>query len=79
MLHCAATGGLDWLVELLLERGADVNARNLVRFHDATLTSQNEQTPLHCASAQGHAAIVRTLLECGAEIDACDHVRRAAL
>ena len=48
------------VLRLLLERGADVNAR----------TSDNGFTPLHRASAYGSLEVVRLVLEYGADIEA---------
>jgi ankyrin repeat protein/serine/threonine protein kinase len=60
-LHFAAQEGHLPMVELLLARGADVNALN--NFH---------QTPLHLAATWNEALVVHRLLECGADPVAVD-------
>jgi ankyrin repeat protein len=60
-LHCAAEGGHVAVIDLLLERGADVNAAN-----DAA----GGQRPLHVAAQHGHAAAAARLLERGADVRA---------
>ena len=54
-LHVAATFGLHWLVEELLQQGASVDARGPAG-----------RTPLHEAAAGGYTNVVRSLLERGA-------------
>jgi ankyrin repeat protein len=61
LLHRAASHGHDTVVQLLLDRGADVNAADLYR-----------RTPLHCASKNSHLEVVRLLLDQGANIDAAN-------
>jgi ankyrin repeat protein len=60
-LHEAALKGHREIVELLLERGAAVNARN-----------SSGATPLHDAALAGRLAVIEILLRHGAEIDARD-------
>jgi ankyrin repeat protein len=48
------------VLRLLLERGADVNAR----------ASDDGRTPLHLASENGALEVVRLLLEHGANVEA---------
>lgn len=63
-LHCAVWKGHLPIVTLLLEAGADVNARN-----------QNDHwgtTPLHAAAHANQAAIAEMLLLRGADLDAVD-------
>jgi hypothetical protein len=59
-LHWAAFWGHVDVAKLLLEHGADVNAKESV--YDAT--------PLHVAAATGHADVARLLLEHGADVNA---------
>jgi len=61
-LHRAAGGGYLDLVKLLLDRGADVNAKSSNVCH----------TPLHFAVEQNHKGIVELLLARGANINAKD-------
>ena len=61
-LHLAAFFGHADAVELLLERGADVNA--LAR------NAELQVAPLHSAASGGHAEIVKMLVEQGADVNA---------
>jgi ankyrin repeat protein len=61
-LHLAAFFGHADAVELLLDRGADVNV--LARNTDLQVA------PLHSAAAGAHAEIVRMLVERGADVNA---------
>lgn len=54
-LHYACDQGHDVVVALLLDEGANVNARDDMK-----------KTPLHLAAAQGHSAVVQLLLKSGA-------------
>ena len=56
-LQCAAFRGVEEIVQVLLDGGADLN-----------LTSATSgTTPLHCASLNGHLNVVRVLLDQGSE------------
>ena len=67
VLHSAAYDGQKEIAEVLLAKGAKVNARD-----------KNGDTPLHCAAGgavstietQGHRDVVELLLNRGAEINA---------
>lgn len=59
-LHSALANRQVETAALLIERGADIEARQ----------PTYEYTPLHYAAANGLAPIVRTLLDCGAKITA---------
>jgi ankyrin repeat protein len=56
-LYLAARGGHEEVVRLLLEHGADIDARN----------NQPGKTALVGAAEKGHEGVVRTLLELGAD------------
>lgn len=58
-LHYAAHSGFLPLVKLLLERGANPNAR----------TSNELRTPLHLAAAMGHTAVLAVLMANGGNMD----------
>ena len=58
-LHQASAGGHTEEARLLLDRGADVNAR-----------TNNGFTPLHFASILGSLAVVELLLDRGADVNA---------
>jgi ankyrin repeat protein len=57
-LHLAVESGDTNMVTLLLQAGADVNAKG------------DSVTPLHLAAFAGHAQITETLLTAGAEVNA---------
>ena len=68
-LTIAAAGGHDDLVQLLIERKADIEHKD-----------KKGQTPLLLASYQGHDSTVRILLENGADIEAqSDRTKDTAL
>ncbi|RAL17248.1 ankyrin repeat domain-containing protein, partial [Aspergillus homomorphus CBS 101889] len=58
--HFAGAGNL-WLLDVLLRRGADVNAKN-----------EDRVAPLHLAAYQGHLDVVQALPDFGADINAVD-------
>jgi cytohesin len=61
-LHIAAERGRLDLVQVLIERGADVNIRD----------SQG-RTPLHAAAIGGNAEVIRLLIKLGADVNARDN------
>ena len=67
-LHGAAIRGRAGVVRLLLDRGANVNAR-----------TDDEQTPLHRAAGRGHLELVCLLLDAGAALGARDEKGRLPL
>jgi uncharacterized protein len=72
-LHFAAFFGHPEAAKLLVERGADLDAR-----------STNEQfaldaAPLHSASAAGQLEVCRVLLDAGADVNAVQHGGYTAL
>jgi len=67
-LTWAAEGGHEAVVRLLLEKGADIEAKD-----------EFEETALIKAAEYGYEAIVRLLLEKGADIEAKDKCGRTAL
>jgi ankyrin repeat protein len=60
-LHAAAYSGDIGIAELLLEHGADVNAR-----------SELLVSPLHAAAEENHADMVKLLIARGARLDATE-------
>jgi ankyrin repeat protein len=60
-LHLAAAKGHGSTVNLLLDRDANIDAKD-----------QDNSTPLHLAAAKGHDSTVNLLLDAGADIDAKD-------
>ena len=67
-LHAAARGGHLSTIRLLLDRGADIEAKD-----------PSEQTPLHIAASRGDQAAIGLLLDRGAGIDAKDSRKMTAL
>jgi len=60
-IHYSSKYGHLKIVDYLISRGANVNARD-----------EYDQTPLHFASENGHLSVVEYLLDHGADIDAQD-------
>uniref|UniRef100_A0A8C8FXX2 Ankyrin 1, erythrocytic a n=1 Tax=Oncorhynchus tshawytscha TaxID=74940 RepID=A0A8C8FXX2_ONCTS len=58
-LHIASRRGNVIMVRLLLDRGAQIDAK-----------TKDELTPLHCAARNGHVRIIEILLDQGAPIQA---------
>lgn len=69
-LHWAASSGHVQVLELLLDQGADVNARAWPRAPEEGDDWNGYGTPLHLAARRGRAAAVAFLLRRGAEVDA---------
>jgi|SRR6185369_1295739 len=65
-LHLAAFFGHRELAALLIERGADVNARS------KSETFARANTPLHAAAANKQVEVARLLVERGADVNARD-------
>ena len=59
----AAEAGFAGVIQVLLDHGADINART---------GGQNRVTPLHMAAAKGRSAVVKMLLQAGAEVNVRD-------
>ena len=60
-LHEAAKGGHKEVVTLLLQHGAEIDARTLLK-----------ETSLHLAAKEGHAQVIRLLIAAGASLTAID-------
>jgi hypothetical protein len=67
-LHYAAENGHVEIARLLLQNGADVNAKDNYGW-----------TPLHIAAMYGHVDIIHLLVENGADLEAQDSIGRRAL
>ena len=66
-LHHAARNGDVAIMKLLIDGGADVNAKT------------GDQTVLYCAGGHGHVAAVRLLLNLAVDVDAKLHGGRTFL
>ncbi len=74
-LLLAAQSGRKEMVELLLERGASVNAtviKEKVAKNTMLNNGENGRTSLHYAAFYGYKGVVETLLKHGAKVDAGD-------
>ncbi|KAL8407811.1 hypothetical protein RB594_006580 [Gaeumannomyces avenae] len=67
-LRWAAEEGCEAFTRLLIENGADIEAKD-----------SDRRTPLHYAAGYGHEAVARLLAEQGADIEAKDRDRRTPL
>jgi ankyrin repeat protein len=67
-LHWASQEGHVEIVKFLLEKGADVNAKN-----------NRDETPLHNASYSDRNNVVKLLIEKGAKVDSKNDYGRTAL
>ena len=67
-LHAAATVGSDTICQLILQNGANVNARNSFG-----------RTPLHMAALHNRSTVAGSLISAGADIGARDNVQITAL
>lgn len=67
-LHAASAGGHGPIAVLLIERGADVNAKDAGAY-----------TPLHIAAENGLVDVVKALLARGADPQAVDHEDKTPL
>jgi hypothetical protein len=68
-LHLAAYFGHEAAVKLLLEKGADFEAKDSTR----------SETPLCLAASNGHEAVIKLLLEKGADLEANDQLGQTPL
>jgi ankyrin repeat protein len=66
-LHIAAHGGHKEIVELLIAKGADVNAKQQERIE---IVDTGGWTPLHHAAIEGHKEVAELLIAKGADMDA---------
>ncbi|KAN0072914.1 hypothetical protein V8E54_009028 [Elaphomyces granulatus] len=91
MLALAAGKGYEEVVNLLLEKGAELDSKNrddrtplsyaAGSGHEAVLDSKDRHcgTPLSYAAGSGHEAVVNLLLEKGAELDSKNRDNRTPL
>ena len=68
-LHCAATEGRRAVCEVLLARGADLEA----------ITTNDSWTPLLCAVTGGQIGAAKTLVEHGADVNASSKIGETVL
>lgn len=70
-LHIVSEDGHPEFVKLLIDNGANVNARDM--------DESNGRTPLHDACDKGHVDVVKILLDHGASLEAKDPMECTAL
>ncbi|MCJ1295671.1 hypothetical protein MMC34_007235 [Xylographa carneopallida] len=63
VLHVAARNGHVEIATLLLDHGADLEAKG-------DETGRSAETPLHCAAAEGHDKLITLFRDCGADLAA---------
>ena len=68
LLHWAAKAGKTAIVDMLIQRGARVNATNM-----------GDDTPLHLGTAHGHLDVVQRLLQAKANVNAANEHGNTAL
>jgi hypothetical protein len=77
MLHVAAANKSTYVIDLLLERGADVEGRVQ---QGTSLERRTSRTPLHVAAVHGHQQVAKMLVKAGADINAkTTNTRKTAL
>lgn len=67
-LHIAAQYSSDSVVRALLEAGADIEVRDIIK-----------RTPLRQASAYNSSSVVKVLIEAGADVNALDYSQQSPL
>ncbi|KAK2754958.1 hypothetical protein CKAH01_05972 [Colletotrichum kahawae] len=77
----AAENGKDSILQLLIQRGADVNLPDADMEHDADLNHLADalRTPLHIAASSGDTVVVEALLLAGSRTDIKDDDGRTAV
>ena len=68
-LHWAAIRGYKDVAELLIDKGADVNAKDIFPEED---DPHDDRTPLHWAAIEGHTDVAKLLIDNGADVNAKD-------
>jgi cytohesin len=74
LLHWAAGKGFTEVIEALVAKGADVNART-----ESLSRTDQRKTPLHVAAYEGHAESVKVLVANGADVHAVDKGKNTPL
>jgi len=74
LLHWAAGKGFTKVIEALVAKGADVNART-----ESLSRTDQRKTPLHVAAYEGHAESVKVLVANGADVHAVDKGKNTPL
>ena len=79
MLHYAAEGNSLWIGEVLILKGADINAKTNKSNSKSIFRDKGGKTPLHYAAEKNSKEIGELLISKGADINAKDIIYQIIL